>query len=150
MKDLIVKNINEIEPIKVKGNGGKSEFFAKPVVPYEDIASCSCAVIEVSVGQQSYSHHWHERTEEIFYIISGVGKLRHYDGERQVRAGDVLCFPTGEKGVHSIANASDSEPLIYLDIATNRPKVDIAMLPDTNQVIFYGEHVKETILDMPK
>ncbi|MCL2752514.1 MAG: cupin domain-containing protein [Defluviitaleaceae bacterium] len=148
MKNLIATNINEIEAMSVKNSNGET-FYAKPVIPWEDASTCSAAFIEIPVGKSSYSHHWHERSEEIFYIINGEGKLRTFHGDKNVKAGDIICFPSGEKGVHSITNTSSENPLIYIDFAT-KPKTDIAILPDTNQAMIYGNHVSETILDMPK
>ncbi|MCL2353103.1 MAG: cupin domain-containing protein [Defluviitaleaceae bacterium] len=148
MKDLIIKNINDIEPITITNYEGKNSFMAKPVIPWEDVSTCSAAFIEVPVGKCSYVNHWHNISEEVFYIISGKGKLRTFYGEKDVKAGDMICFPTGEKGVHHIANACDVEPLIYIDFATN-PKVDIAIEPDTNQVAIYGTDIPTMTLDIP-
>ncbi|MCL2573941.1 MAG: cupin domain-containing protein [Defluviitaleaceae bacterium] len=147
MKDLIIKNINDIEARPVNF-GGNMDFMAKAVIPWEDVSTCSAAFVEIPTGKSSYPYHWHSIAEEVFYIISGEGKLRTFYGEKDVKAGDMICFPTGEKGVHAIANASDTEPLVYIDFATN-PKTDIAMEPDTNQVMIYGEHIKDMTLDMP-
>ena len=149
MKDLIIKNLGDIKPITINNYGGKNSFIAKPVIPWEDVSTCSAAFIEVPVGQCSYVNHWHNISEEIFYIISGKGKLRTFYGEKDVKAGDMICFPTGEKGVHAIANASDTESLVYIDFASN-PKTDIAIEPDTNQVAVYGEHISTMTLDIPK
>jgi len=148
MKDLIIGSVDNIETVVIENNMGKNHFFAKPVIPWEHVDECSAAIIEVPVGKYSYSYHWHERSEEVFYIVSGIGKLRCFYGEKDVKAGDMLCFPAGEKGAHSLANASDTELLVYIDFATN-PRTDIAILPDTNQVMIYGKHVQSTMLDMP-
>ena len=149
MKDLIIKNINDIKPITIENYDGKNAFMAKPVIPWEDVSSCSVAFIEVPVGKCSYINHWHNIAEEVFYIISGQGKLRTYCGEKDVKAGDMLCFPAGVKGVHAISNSSATEPLIYIDFAAN-PKTDIAIAPDTNQAWIYGDHIPSMTLDMPQ
>ena len=148
MKDLIIKNINDIESISITNYDGNNDFKAKPIIPWEDVSSCSAAFIEIPVGKCSYVNHWHNISEEVFYIISGVGKLRTFYGEKDVKAGDVLCFPVGEKGVHHIANTSETESLVYIDFATS-PKTDIAIEPDTNEVAVYGEHIPTMTLKMP-
>ncbi|MCL2575332.1 MAG: cupin domain-containing protein [Defluviitaleaceae bacterium] len=148
MENFIMKNISDIETRKVSF-GGKMDFLAKPVIPWDDVSTCSASFVEVPVGKSSYPYHWHSIAEEIFYIISGKGRLRTFYGEKDVKAGDMICFPTGEKGVHAIENASDDEPLVYIDFATN-PKTDIAVEPDTNQVMIYGKHIPDLTLDLPK
>ena len=148
-KDLIIENIANIKAV-TKGNYSEnSNFLEKPVIYGKNINTCAVAFIEVPVGKCSYSYHWHERSEEVFYIISGKGKLRTFYGEREVKSGDMICFPTGEKGVHSITNASDTEPLVYIDFAT-KPKADICIEPDTNQVYIFGEHVSPITLNLPE
>jgi len=147
-KNLIIKNIADIEAV-TKGNFcANSSFSEKPVIHGKDVDTCAAAFIEVPVGKCSYSYHWHERSEEVFYIISGKGKLRTFHGEKDVKAGDMVCFPTGEKGVHLITNASNTESLVYIDFAT-KPKTDICIEPDTNQVYIFGEHVTPMTLDLP-
>jgi mannose-6-phosphate isomerase-like protein (cupin superfamily) len=149
-KDLIIKNIANIKAV-VKGNfdDADSNFLEKPVVCGKDIDTCAVNFVEVPVGKCSYVYHWHERSEEVFYIISGSGRLRTFYGEKEVKTGDIICFPTGEKGVHAIANASDTESLVYIDFAT-KPKTDICIEPDTNQVYIYGAHIPPMTLDLPK
>ena len=49
------------------------------------------------------------------HIISGEGILRTQDGERTVREGELLFFPTGPKGAHKLTNASETERLVYID-----------------------------------
>ena len=148
MKELIFKNINDIKASPVNF-GGDMDFMAKPIIPWDEVSSCSAAVIEVPVGKSSYPYHWHNIAEEVFYIISGEGKLRTHEGEKNVKAGDMICFPVGEKGVHAISNSSETQTLVYIDFASN-PKTDIAIEPDTNQVMVYGELIPDMTLDMPK
>lgn len=147
MKELIIKNLHDIPANFV--DRGENNFYTKAVIPWEDVDTCSAAFVEVPVGMHAYSYHWHEVAEEIFYIISGKGRLRCHEGEKDVKAGDMLCFPTGEKGAHVLANASDTEKLVYIDFAAN-PKKDICILPDTNKAVIIGEHVPFVFLDMPK
>jgi mannose-6-phosphate isomerase-like protein (cupin superfamily) len=55
--------------------------------------------------------HYHERTEEIYYILSGCGNMFLDDESRQVRAGDAIAIPPG--AVHWIENTGQSD-LIFL------------------------------------
>lgn len=102
MKDLIIKNLNDIKA-NVSERDGNS-FAIKPVVAGEDVDSCAAAFIEVPVGNYAFGYHFHDQSEEIFYVVSGTGKLRCAYGEKDVKAGDMLCFPTGEKGAHVLSN----------------------------------------------
>ena len=60
--------------------------------------------------------HSHE-TEETYVIISGTGTVLHWNGEREVRAGDFIYLPAWCE--HGIVN-SGLEPLVAL-LATSPP-----------------------------
>ena len=146
MNNLIFQNFKDIDAIPVDF-GGDNFFKAKPIIPWDDVGGCSAAFIEIPVGKSSYPHHYHAIAEEIFYIISGSGKLYYYGGEKEIKSGDVLCFPAGEKGVHSIRNTSTTEPLIYIDFAAN-PKNDITVEPKTEKVKIFGDNIQDMTFDM--
>jgi uncharacterized cupin superfamily protein len=57
----------------------------------------------------------------MFFIVKGKGTLRYGDEERKIRAGDLICCPTGgPETAHQIVNDSDSE-LAYLSVSTMMP-----------------------------
>ncbi|MCL1913728.1 MAG: cupin domain-containing protein [Eubacteriaceae bacterium] len=147
MKDLIIKNIADIEAVVRERDG--NTFMIKPVVAGEDIDTVSAAFIEVPVGCYAFGYHFHDQSEEIFYVVSGTGKLRCFYGEKDVKGGDMLCFPTGEKGSHVLSNTSETEPLIFIDFDVKDSKTDIVTFPDTNTMMVRGIHVQGTF-DVPK
>ena len=57
--------------------------------------------------------------EEWIVVVSGTPTLRTPEGERELRAGDVVGFPQGEAGAHTFYNRS-SEPLRILFFSTLR------------------------------
>jgi mannose-6-phosphate isomerase-like protein (cupin superfamily) len=46
--------------------------------------------------------HFHCRAEEIYYILSGVGRMRIGDEWRDVAPGDAIAIPPGD--AHQITN----------------------------------------------
>ena len=59
----------------------------------------------------STQEHYHVRTEEIYYITHGTGRMR-IDGEcREVKPGDAVAIPPGRR--HKLWNTG-SEPLRLL------------------------------------
>lgn len=122
MKEIIVKNYKEVEPI-VQSNGGNS-FSVKPIITPEMADKCSANFVEVEPGNFAYGYHYHEENEEIFYIISGEASVKTEKGEVLLKAGDAICFPANECGSHVISNPSKIEKLVYLDFGTaNKPDV---------------------------
>ena len=83
---------------------------------------------EVPPGQAAYPYHAHLTEEEILVILEGRPSLRTPDGWRDLEPGEVVVFPTGEKGAHQLvnktgdtvrflafSNSGDPEVVIQLD-----------------------------------
>jgi uncharacterized cupin superfamily protein len=69
-----------------------------------------CTVYEFDHGTQLWPYHLHWANEEWLVVVSGAPTLRTPDGERALRAGDVVGFPQGEGGAHALYNRS-AEPV---------------------------------------
>lgn len=146
MKNLIIKNIDDIEANVAEQDG--NSFAIKPVIAGNDVDTFAAAFIEVPVGMYAFGYHFHDQSEEVFYVVKGTGKLRSAEGEKDVKAGDMLCFPTGEKGAHVLSNTSETEPLVFIDFDVKVSKADIVTLPDINKLMVIGEHIN-TMVDIP-
>lgn len=138
MKDLIVKNVDTLKGEKIVSDG--NEFTEKKIITDSEISKCRVNFVEIEPGNYAYGYHYHEANEEVFYFISGTGVVRTLSGDIKVKAGDVIGFPTGEKGVHVVKNESGTEKLVYIDFGTtNLP--EIAHLPDVNKIMVIGKEV---------
>ena len=62
---------------------------------------------EVDPGEAAYPYHAHLSEEEIIVVLAGRPSLRMADGWRELDQGEVVVFPTGEKGAHQIVNKTD-------------------------------------------
>jgi uncharacterized cupin superfamily protein len=138
MKNLIVKNVETLEGQKIDRDGNK--FMVKTIISDEEATKCRANFVEVEPGNYAYGYHYHETNEEIFFIINGKGVVRTIDGEIQVKAGDGIGFPTGEKGAHVIKNESAKEKLVYIDFGTTISP-EIVHLPDLNKIMVIGNEV---------
>ncbi len=138
MKNLIVTNVQQLQSEKINKNG--NEFAIKAIIPQEETRKCRANFVEVDPGNYAYGYHYHEANEEIFYIISGSGLVRTIDGEIRVSAGDVIGFPTGEKGAHVIKNESENEKLIYIDFGTTQLP-EVVHIPDFNKIMVISQEV---------
>jgi mannose-6-phosphate isomerase-like protein (cupin superfamily) len=59
----------------------------------------------------STTPHYHPRTEEIYYIISGAGRMFLEKSQTDVRPGDAIAIPPGAR--HQITNTG-GQPLVFL------------------------------------
>ncbi len=91
----------------------------------------------VPPGKRSCPFHSHRAEEEMFFVVKGTGTLRYGDETRPIRAGDVICCPTGgPETAHQIINDSDGE-LAYLSISTMAP-AEICEYPDSRKIGLFG------------
>ena len=95
----------------------------------------------VQPGKRSCPFHSHRGEEEMFFIVRGTGTLRYGDETRRIRAGDVICCPTGgAETAHQIVNDSDAE-LAYLSISTMMP-AEICEYPDSKKIGGFAEGLR--------
>jgi uncharacterized cupin superfamily protein len=91
----------------------------------------------VPPGKRSCPFHSHRGEEEMFFIVKGNGTLRYGTETRPLRAGDVVCCPTGgPETAHQIINDSEAD-LAYLSISTRLP-VEVCEYPDSKKIGAYG------------
>ena len=147
MKDLIIANINDI-PGVTTSRGENNNFTVHAVIAPHEANKISASFVTVPPKNFAFGYHYHDQVEEIFYVVKGEGSLRTYQGEKPVRAGDMLCFPTGEKGAHVLSNTSETEELVFLDFGT-KVAAEIVVLPDINKMMIMGDHFPFTLMDMP-
>ena len=92
----------------------------------------------VPPGKRSCPFHSHRGEEEMFFILRGTGTLRSGNETRKIRAGDVICCPTGgPETAHQIVNDSDAE-LAYLSISTMLP-AEVCEYPDSGKIGAFGD-----------
>jgi uncharacterized cupin superfamily protein len=95
----------------------------------------------VPPGKRSCPFHSHRGEEEMFFIVRGAGTLRYGNETRKIRAGDVICCPTGgPETAHQIVNDSNDE-LAYLSVSTMLP-VEACEYPDSGKIGTYAEGLR--------
>lgn len=70
----------------------------------------SLAEARVLTGQ-STEEHIHSKTEEIYYVLKGRGRIRIDGEEREIRPGDGIAIPPGTR--HKVWNTGSSD-LVFL------------------------------------
>lgn len=121
-----------IADVALVENGHGDMFLAKlgRMGPAIGAKNFGCSLIVVPPGKRAFPFHAHHVNEEIFFIISGTGTLRHGGETHPVRAGDVIASPPGGVEVaHQIINTG-TEELRYLAIATHQ-QPEVVEYPDS-------------------
>ena len=129
------QNIDDL-PRKHKRGAESYEFTRRDFLAVHE-ANTLVRVYELPPGKSAYPYHYHLKNEETFFILHGEGLLRTPEGEREVKAGDLLFFPAGEDGAHKLTNTSETEMLVYLDFDIVHD-LDVTMYPDSGKIGIWG------------
>jgi len=141
MKEIIITSMEKISPTH-QNQHSDYEFYKHSVTDSREKYQVSspkegnlvvAAFYTLPPGKSNYPFHYHTTNEEVFYVISGNGILETADKNYEIKAGDIMVFPVGEKGAHKITNSSETENLVYLDVDTNNTP-DIAYYPRSNKL----------------
>jgi mannose-6-phosphate isomerase-like protein (cupin superfamily) len=96
-----IKNLNEVAPFITKDGSEIRELLAHR---NSVIRNQSLAEARLPAGA-STQEHFHPKTEEIYYITHGTGRMRIGGETREVRAGDAIAIPPGRR--HKLWNTGD-------------------------------------------
>jgi len=96
-----IQNINEVTAFTTKDGSEIRELLASR---NSAIAKQSLAEARLPVGGQTTAHY-HPRTEEIYYILEGHGRMQIDEELRDVGPGDAIAIPPGN--IHQITNVGD-------------------------------------------
>ena len=130
-------NIDELEYTSF-GKGDKFKAERAAVAPLIGGRKLGYAVIKVPPGKRAWPYHSHLATEEMFFVISGRGTLRHAGEEHPIRAGDFICSPAEPDQPHQIVNTSDEE-LVYIALS-NEMTTDVMLYPDSGKYgVWHGD-----------
>jgi uncharacterized cupin superfamily protein len=101
-------------------------------------------VYELPTGQSICPYHWEAGDEELLIVLEGRPSVRHPDGEEELSAGDVVCFPEGPAGAHRISNHA-AETARVLMFSTQRTPA-VTAYPDGDKVGLFNEDPKLSLL----
>jgi uncharacterized cupin superfamily protein len=95
------------------------------------------AVYEALSGVPIWPYHYHCGSEEWLYVLSGAPVLRDPAGERELGAGDVVCFPANHLGAHTFSGpgrfivfSADAAPGPHVTVYPDSDKLSVWPGPD--------------------
>src|SRR3984885_1025252 len=88
-------------------------------------------------GAASALRHWHEKEDELVYILEGEVVLIEDGGETLLKPGDAAGFKASVRNGHHLINKT-SRDAVYLEIGT-RVKHERAEYPDVDLLIIRDE-----------
>jgi uncharacterized cupin superfamily protein len=85
----------------------------------------------VPPGEANCPYHY-ESDEEWLLVLEGRLTVRHPNGEDELEAGDLVCFPAGPDGAHKLTNNGDAPVRMLIVSTANLPAV--AVYPDSDKI----------------
>lgn len=92
--DMDVKHLDDCPPFTTKDGSEIREMLAYR--NSTEIKNQSLAEARLPAGAAT-EEHYHARTEEIYFITHGCGRMRIEGEERDVKEGDAVAIPPGAK-----------------------------------------------------
>ena len=72
------------------------------------------SLYELAPGESTFPYHYELGNDELLVVVSGRPTLRDPGGERELREGDCILFPSGPDGGHQLTNRSDDTVRVLL------------------------------------
>jgi uncharacterized cupin superfamily protein len=88
-------------------------------------------VYELPAGESVCPYHY-EYEEEWLLVVGGTIVVRTPEGEEELLAGEMVCFPSGPAGAHKATNRGGVVARIVMFSRARRPAV--AVYPDSNKI----------------
>lgn len=76
-------------------------------------------------GQASFPYHYELGNDELLVVVAGSPTLRTPAGERELKPGDCIHFPSGEAGAHQVLNRSRDEARVLLVSSFSLPRAAV-------------------------
>jgi uncharacterized cupin superfamily protein len=90
------------------------------------------SVYELPTGQSICPYHYEYAEEEWLVVLEGAPTLRHPGGTEALDEWDVVCFPTGPDGAHSVRNDSDQPVRVLMFSTVKYPAATV--YPDSDKI----------------
>jgi uncharacterized cupin superfamily protein len=89
-------------------------------------------VYELPPNQSNCPYHYEYGNEEWLIVLQGTLTLRHPEGELELEAGEVVCFPVGPDGAHKLTNKSGQ--MVRVLMLSTRLEPSVAVYPDSDKI----------------
>ena len=100
--------------------------------PMIGAAALGMTVYELNEGNSICPYHWESPDEEWLIVLEGRPTLRDPEGEHELEAGDLVCFPPGPDGAHKVTNRATDRALVAM--LSTKARTALAVYPDSDKI----------------
>jgi len=109
----------------------------KRLARFAGLAQFGVNICTLKPGAASSQRHWHEKEDELVYVLEGEVVLIEDQGETVLKPGDAAGFKANVPNGHHLVNKSDRDA-VYLEIGT-RSQHERAEYPDVDLLVIRDE-----------
>ena len=102
------------------------------------------SLYELPSGERTFPYHYELGNDELLLVVAGTPTLREPSGERQLRPGDCILFPSGPEGAHELINRSETTARVLLVSSFAVPRGAVQV--DSDKIMIrWGTEVGESL-----
>jgi uncharacterized cupin superfamily protein len=102
------------------------------------------SVYELPPGQSTVPYHYEYGEEEWLLVLEGRPTLRHSQGTDELEPWDVVCFPPGPEGAHSVRNETDEVVRLLMYSTVNHPAATV--YPDSDKIAIWTGNEDDNLI----
>ena len=102
------------------------------------------SLYELPPGERTFPYHYELGNDELLLVVAGNPTLRDPTGERQLRPGDCILFPSGPEGAHELINRGEATARVLLVSSFAVPRGAVQV--DSDKIMIrWGTEVGESL-----
>jgi uncharacterized cupin superfamily protein len=103
------------------------------------------SVYEIPPGQSICPYHYEYPEEEWLLVLQGRPVLRHPEGTDELEPWDIVFFPPGPTGAHTVRNESTDTVRVLMYSTVSYPAASV--YPDSDKIgVWVGEPADDVIV----
>jgi uncharacterized cupin superfamily protein len=126
-----VANLFDVETVRNADDPVGYRNASARIGPLVGGSGLGASVYVLDEGQAVCPYHW-ESEEEWLLVLEGRIEVRTPEGDEEVEAGELVCFPAGPEGAHKTTNRHP-EPARIVIFSTWTPTA-VAGYPDSDKI----------------
>ncbi len=109
----------------------------KRLARFAGLAQFGVNICTLKPGAASSQRHWHEKEDELVFVLEGEVVLCEDNGETVLRPGDAVAWKAGVANGHRLINRSDRDT-VFIEVGT-RAAADRAYYSDIDMMVTRDE-----------
>jgi quercetin dioxygenase-like cupin family protein len=99
----------------------ENQVWARPLTSPQTSAHLNSVVVQFAAGARTKMHT--HTSDQLLYVVSGIGKVATRDEEQVIATGDVALIPAGEPHWHGAGDTGS--PMVHLMVVRSDSQTEV-------------------------